>query len=250
MILFIKLIVTLSQFNLTSVNILDRQMYVTSSLHERDIIESAHNGVESAANGIATVIPGAASQVQSAVNAAATGALDAAAIPRNCSIGTTQFCVGFVHNIWCKNLPLNLSSIIPADVDKFFQAKLDDIQPLNRALAKVTIANIQVCLIAGLILILILTAMSAASMFGWFYCLTAVLLPFKALRIGIHLLFGLLCCIPFFVPAIVLYILKSKTQQLPPWIQVEQGEVDKLCLGGLCCAIVMVLLSSTLSVIF
>jgi hypothetical protein len=219
------------QFNLTGIKILDRHIPVTSSLHERDIIESVHNGVESAANGIATAIPGAVSQVQSA---AATGALNAikAAIPRNCSIGTKQFCVGLAHNISCNNLPLNLSSIISADVEKVFQVKLNDIRTMNGALAKVSAANIQGCLIAGFILVLAMT------IFGRFF------------RFGIHLAFGLLCCIPFFVVTIVLYILKSKTQQLPPWIQVEQGEVGKLCLGGLYYAITMVLLSSTISAIF
>ena len=132
------------QFNLTSIKILDRHIAVTSSLHERDIIESVHNGVESAANGITTAIPGAISQVQSAASTAATGALDAikAAIPRNCSIGTTQFCVGLVHNISCNNLPLNLSNIIPTDVEKVFQVKLNNIRVMNGALAKVSAAKI------------------------------------------------------------------------------------------------------------
>jgi hypothetical protein len=103
---------------------------------------------------------------------------------------------------------------------------------MNGALAEVSAANIQDCLIAGLIL------MFGMAVFGRF------------LRLWIHLVFGLLYCIPFFVAAIVLYILKSKTQQLPPWIQVEQGPVGKRCLGGFCCAIVMVLLSSTISAIF
>jgi hypothetical protein len=50
MIRFIKLIVTPSRFNLPGINILDRPIYVTSSLHGRDIIKSAHNGVANAAN--------------------------------------------------------------------------------------------------------------------------------------------------------------------------------------------------------
>ena len=76
---------------------------------------------------------------------------------------------------------------------------------------------------------LAMEAISACSMFGWLFCLAEILLSFEILRTGNHLVFGLICCIPFLVAATVLHILKSKTQQLPPWIQVEQGEVGKLC---------------------
>jgi hypothetical protein len=246
-----KLTTTSSQFNVTGIKILNRHVTIPSILHERDIIESAQNGIESAANGIATAVPAAISKVQSAASTTVTEALNAvkAAIPRNCSIGTTQFCIGLAHNISCHDLPVNLSNIIPADVEGLFQVKPNDIKAVNGALAKVTVINIRDCFIAGLILILAMAAISVCLALGPSFSLAAVLPRFKTLRIWIHLLLGLLCCIPFTLAAIILHVLNMKAQQLPSWIQVEQGEVGKLCLGSLCCAIIIVLLGSTITAI-
>jgi hypothetical protein len=43
-----------------------------------------------------------------------------------------------------------------------------------------------------------------------------------------------ICCIPFLVAAIILYIVKSKTKHLPPWIHVEEGEISRFSVGSLC----------------
>ncbi|KAF1974495.1 hypothetical protein BU23DRAFT_567322 [Bimuria novae-zelandiae CBS 107.79] len=71
---------------------------------------------------IATPIQDIQSKVNSVKDAIATGLPDAIAapiqeiekyIPKNCSLGIKEFCVGIRHNITCKNLPLSLSDLVP-----------------------------------------------------------------------------------------------------------------------------------------
>ncbi|KAH7111851.1 hypothetical protein B0J11DRAFT_447300 [Dendryphion nanum] len=215
-------------------------------VQKRDFIQSLRTEAKSVANGIVTAVPSVISQVQSAADTLATalpGEVEAL-IPRNCSIGTKKFCLGLAHNVTRHSLPLNMSKFVPAGVEKVFQINLNDIQPLNDALAKVTMANIQDALIIGVVLAFIVTTISMCSISGKFLCLTDILL-----RVGISLLFGMICCIPFLVAAIVLYMFNSKAKHLPPWIQVEEGEVSRLTVGGLCCAIVMLVLSTVISII-
>jgi hypothetical protein len=105
-------------------------------------------------------------------------------------------------------------------------------------------------LILGLVLTLAIAAISIFSAFGRFLCLASILLRSRLIRAGIHLVFGLICSIPFLAVAIVLNVLDSKIKELPSWIQVSQGEVSRLCLGGLFCTIVMVGLSTIIPAIF
>ena len=129
---------------------------------------------------------------------------------KNYVIDTTQFYIKLAYNISYNNLPLDISSIITADVKRLFKIKFNNIQPLNGALTKIIVVNIQNCLIAGLISIFIITAISIYSIFGRFLCLINILLRFRILRTGIHLIFNLIYYIPFFVTAVILYILKLK----------------------------------------
>jgi len=61
--------------------------------------------------------------VQSATNAAATAIPKAIEelIPKNCSLGTKQFCVRFTYNIIYNDLPLALSDIVPEEVKSFLR---------------------------------------------------------------------------------------------------------------------------------
>ncbi|XTI90844.1 hypothetical protein V2W45_1245545, partial [Cenococcum geophilum] len=42
-------------------------------------------------------------------------------IPKNCSLGTKQFCVGFTYNIIYNNLLLTLSNIVLEEVKSFLK---------------------------------------------------------------------------------------------------------------------------------
>jgi ABC-type iron transport system FetAB permease component len=83
---------------------------------------------EATASAAATIVPPLASSVAGEAQAAASsavtqaqGAMDAAAskIPRNLTLGTKYYCVGFVNHTDCHLLPLNLSEILPAAVAQY-----------------------------------------------------------------------------------------------------------------------------------
>jgi hypothetical protein len=108
-----------------------------------------------------TAISAASSKVQGATGAVVTAISDItnitainAMIPRNCLLGTKQFCIGFDTNTTCYDLPLNISNIVPEAVVKFVSDEVKSLQPLEGILAKVTLASIQGWVILGLIFIL------------------------------------------------------------------------------------------------
>jgi hypothetical protein len=135
----------------------------------RDILQPLQSEAQSAANIVSTAISPAISKVQSAASAA-TALPDfntvKEMIPRNCSLGTKQFCFGFDNRTECNNLPLNLSNIVPESVASFIGGQFQALQPLQGILAKVTMANIQVCLILGLVLMLVMATIFISSIFG------------------------------------------------------------------------------------
>ena len=203
---------------------------------------------QSAANVLITAIPAAASKVQSAAGTVETAASDIdaikALIPRNYSLGIKQFLVGFGNHTKCNDLPLNISDIIPEDIANFVSDEIQVLQPLEGILAKVTPANIQDCLILGLELMLVMAVL--------FVCLIfSRLLAFANffVRLATCLVFGLLCFISFLIPTIILYYVQSKIQDLGSSIEVEKGNVENLCVGALCCAVVMMVLTVIASVI-
>ncbi|KAF4636774.1 hypothetical protein G7Y89_g1322 [Cudoniella acicularis] len=70
---------------------------------------------------IATATAEGASLVATATAAVASAAETAieALLPRNVSLGISQFCVGFVDHTDCTSLPLNVSDMIPEAVTQF-----------------------------------------------------------------------------------------------------------------------------------
>jgi hypothetical protein len=209
------------------------------SIPGRDFLQSLQSEAQSATNVVATAIPSAISKVQSAASAA-TAIPDInivkEMIPRNCSLGTKQFCVGFDNRTECNNLPLNLSNIVPEAVATFVGDQVQALQPLPEILAKVTVANIQDCLILGLVLMLVMPII---------LCFAHYLLGLS-IRIGMVIIFvaGLTCCVPFFIPTVVLFAVQSKIENLPSIIEVQKGDVSNYCLGVLCCGVVMTLLAT------
>jgi hypothetical protein len=154
-------------------------------------------------------------------------------IPRNCSLGTKQFCVGFDNRTECNDLPLNLSNIVPEAVAIFVGDQVQALQPLPGIFTKVTVANIQDCLILGLVLMLVIP------------CFAHYLLRLS-IRVGMAIIFvaGLACCVPFVIPTVILFTVQSKIDNLPSSIEVQKGDVRNYCLGILSCGVVMMLLAT------
>ena len=72
---------------------------------------------------LTTATAAAGSKIQSVVGAAKTAVSKIntikTLIPRNCSLRTKQFCVGFSNYTKCNDLPLNISSIILEAIKSF-----------------------------------------------------------------------------------------------------------------------------------
>jgi len=92
---------------------------------------------------------------------------------------------------------------------------------------------------------LILATIFFYLIFGRLFYIAAILLRLSVqLRVVIYLVLGMVCCIPLFIPTIVLYIFQLKTKELLSEIEIEKGEVSRLCLGALYYAIVITLLTA------
>ena len=92
---------------------------------------------------------------------------------------------------------------------------------------------------------LILATIFFYSIFSRLFYITAILLRLSVQsRVVIHLVLGIVYCIPLFIPAIILYIFQSKTKELLSKIEIEKGKVSRLYLGALYCAIVRTLLTA------
>jgi hypothetical protein len=172
-----------------------------------------------------------------------------ALIPKNCSIGTKKFCVGLAKNISCSALPVNLTRILTPDIEKLLQLNFEDIQPLSSSLTKVTAANIYYCLFSGLLGSLTMIGIYLFDTFFPLHCL-ANTFGLRILKAAGYLLLGLISAITFIIPFVILSTLKSKMNQLPSWITAEEGELRKLCEGGMISDLISAVLGSILFAVF
>jgi hypothetical protein len=191
----------------------------------------------------------AAGHVQSAVSSAAAAYLQDIEehIPQNCSFGTTQFCIGYKHDLKCSDLPFNLSSVIPDivhdlpdSVGDTVRDRMDAMSLLSASLAKFPAFYIPNTLIAGLILVSTITVFSICLAFGWLSRVVHTL-HVKYWVLGLFVL-GFLCCSPLILLVAIMRMLIEKANELPSWIEVEKGEVLGLCFGALGYALALTLL--------
>ncbi|KAI1382496.1 uncharacterized protein F4822DRAFT_435524 [Hypoxylon trugodes] len=89
--------------------------------------------IQSAAGPVATQAHSAAgglvTQVKSAASAIATsipGSVEAM-LPKNCSVGTRQFCVAIGERVSCADLPLTLSKTIPSEISQLLGHEFDEV---------------------------------------------------------------------------------------------------------------------------
>lgn len=248
---------TESKLQFNSTNILpDIPLLKSRTVQNRDIFQDIQSKVNSVKDAVATGLPGAvAAPIEEIENY----------IPKNCSLGTKEFCVGYRHNITCKRLPLNLSDLMPdivqslpddvqvlpdtlekplQDKVKEFQEKFEEkLQPLERTLTKVTTPYVQNCLVAGLVLLVIIALLLACAIFSGLFSIASIL---QRLVVGLRvvIVLGLICCVLLFIPTVILGLFQAKTKALPSWAEVEKGEVGGLCIGALCGAVVMTFLTT------
>jgi hypothetical protein len=225
-------------FNLTGIHLPD-PLIKSRTIPARGLLQSFQSEAQSATSLLNTAISGVSSEAAGAV---ATAVSDITAIeamiPRNCSLGTKQFCVGFENNTKCNDLPLNISNIVPEAVTKFVGNEIQSLQPLEGILAKVTPANIY--LIVGLIFILVIILI--------FTCLFFELISFGALLLKLGAcLMSVLCLGLFLFLYLIIRHVQSKVQDFKSVVGIVEGPVGHLTMGALICAGVMMLLTIGIS---
>ncbi|KAF2681923.1 hypothetical protein K458DRAFT_308528 [Lentithecium fluviatile CBS 122367] len=212
----------------------------------------AASQVVSAAKSFTSEVPELVTKVQSAVTSAATGLEGTLLefVPQNLSLGTTQFCVGFINSKDCKGLPLNLSDILPGSLQDLpisirnvVQDSVDSLQPVATALTN--IAYVRVSLIVGIVFVWLFAIWFIASTLEKVLCIVGIFIGLgRRSRIVVYTVLGVVYCAPLAIATAFLVLLKSKVDTLPSWIKVEHGEVGGLCLGALCCAAVLTIITA------
>lgn len=242
----------LMQFNLTDVHLPD-PLVKPRAIPASGLLQPIQNEFQSAASLLNTAISAASIKAQGAAGAAETAVSDItnitaieAMIPRNCSLGTKQFCIGFEDKINCTDFPLNISNIVPKAVMKFIGDDIQSLQPLEGILAKVTLAKIQDSLILGLISSLISTFLIILI----FTCLFFEFISFAArlLKLGACLV-SVFCFALFLLAYLTLHHVQSKIQDFKSVMMVEEGPVSNLSIGAVICAGVMMLLTILTSIL-
>ncbi|KAI9764077.1 MAG: hypothetical protein M1840_008881 [Geoglossum simile] len=251
-------IITLS-FNFTDIQLPNNPFLIPRGLPGSDILQPLQTKAQSTANVATTAVPGAISsaatdvsgtisKVESAAKAAATAIPNAdmikELIPRNFSLGTKQFCIGFSNHTECKNLPLKISSAIPEAAIKILGNQLEELH--LEQIPTGIITPIKYCLILGLmwvvIIAIILAVTFASSMFSRLFCFGGLLARFV-----ICLASGFLCLVSFLIPAAILHVvLERANHQLPPSIEIHKGEVSGYCWGTVGCATIIMVLAAAL----
>lgn len=207
--------------------------------------------LSSAASIAAPIISSVTSQAKSATSAA--GAVAATVIPdtnaieklipKNCSLGTKQFCVGFNNRIECNDLPLNVSNVLPETLTSFIGDQVQGLRPLEGILAKFTSRFVQDWVISGLVLNLVMAVVFVCSITG-LPCRLFLQQLSSQLTLALRFTVGLVCVISFFVPTMILNILCSRSQGLQSNIQAEKGDVSGYYVGALFCVIAMMVLTA------
>ncbi|EHY57100.1 hypothetical protein HRR83_002599 [Exophiala dermatitidis] len=208
-------------------------------LRARGLIPTAVTEAGSVVSNAATAASGAPSQANSIASAAATAVNGAiTAIPRNLSIGTKQYCVGFSDHVECHQLPVNISRIVPQVVTNILSDQMEDLDYLRSIFAKATPGWIRDPFIISIATALVIAVVFFTSMFSWPFG-AGTLLQDLMLPLMPRLVIGLFCCIAYLLPTIVLYLLYSKSKDLSSEIRADQGPVGGYCWATLFSALLM-----------
>ena len=238
----VSLLIFILQFNFANVHLPDNPLVFLRAVSGRDIIPVVPSEARSVASGVATAVSSVTSQAKSVASAVTTVIPDAdAIIPQNLSLGTKQFCVGFSNRIECNKLPVNTSEILPKALMSAVGDQVEDFHRLDGILTILSPEYIKDSFIFGLVATTVMAIMFVCSIFGQHFRLVRYQQDLPLLLI-LRLMVGLICCVSFLIPTIILYTLYSKSKGLPSNIKVNEGDVGGYCLGAFFSAIFMTVL--------
>ena len=192
--------------------------------------------LQSEAPSVTTAALSIASEAQTVVSSAITAIQSdlSSVMPRNCTLGITSFCLGYVNNVTCSRLPLNLSDLLSRALPASSSYQLSSLESLEQDLKLVSPGAIEGPFIVGIIsTVMLITALQYAFWKESIYAGLFWGLPLETVFGGVG---NSVCILSFICPTIVLWVLYSKTEHLPFNIVVERGILWSNCIIILCCA--------------
>jgi hypothetical protein len=203
------------------------------ALRNRDLLEDLQDGARSALEAAATRVAGAATQAESAISsAAATVQSIEDYVPRNCSLGTKRFCIGYKQDVNCSGLPLNLTSLLPVSlqelpgpVENAIRDRVETLSQLADSSTRFSAFSVSATLISGLVLMIMVVVLALSLSLGRPQVITGVFGKLRVVSRALALLtLGLVCCFPFVLLAVILHTVLKAARGLPSWVEVKTGE--------------------------
>lgn len=169
-----------------------------------------------------TAISNAISHAKSAFSSAtASLANDVDNLHVNFSIGMRDFCVGYLQNFTCQQLPGNLTELLPDGIRTQLQAQLSY---LNSVTSRVSPSGLQISLIVGTVF-----AVALATFGIWQVLDFGIRRPSTLLRTMVFLILVAISWILFLVPTCISWKLQSGLRRIP-FVIVGKGVAPALCL--------------------
>lgn len=205
--------------------------------------------LQSEAPSLTTAALSIASEAQTVVSSAITAIQSdlGSAIPRNCTLGTTHFCLGYENSVTCSRLPLNVSYILTHAFPASSSIQIRNLEPLDQQLSHVTPGIIEGPFVLGIIsTVILIIALQYAfwkedPIFASLFCG----LPSEIVLGGVG---NIVCILSFACPIIVLWALYSKAEHLSFHITVQKGNLWISCIVLLCCAVAMTFCTASMFV--
>ena len=141
----------------------------------------------------------------------------------------------------CTKLPLNLTSILSP---KLPGLTLNGLESLDQQLKQVTTGAIEGPFIVAIItIVILLTGLHCAAWGSWNFEYPFCGLPLEVVFSGVGIT---VCILSYICPAILLWVLLSRTEDLPFNITTEHGQLLKDCVAFFGCAVLMAFCVATM----
>ena len=184
-------------------------------------MQSLQSEIPSVTTAAFSVISQAQTVVSSAITAIQTDLNSV--IPKNCTLGTRYFCLGYVNHVTCSGLPLNVSDLLSRALPASISYQPDSLESLDQKLKNVSFGAIGGPFILGIIS----TAILVVALHYPFWKEDPTAHPPQGLHLETVLggVGSLVCILSFIYPAAILWVLYSKTEHLPFNITPEKGKL-------------------------